>query len=546
MKILLMNPAFNGTMQSASLYPSTLLTLGSMLGPQPRMNLGPVKGVEVAIETILGVTPGHVAHTDESTTKALTETLQTHKPDIVGMGVSEGNINSIIWTCKKLRELDPTLKILVGGDFATLFPITTMKETGADVLLRGEADLSLRDLMAALVSGGTGKSLLGIPGLLIRDENSGEILSSYESSEIPILRPDYLEKIEYDMALLERSIGYATDVGIVGSRGCGFGGCPFCSVNIKQKLRRISDDRTIEILEQLHAFASDSEKKLTVNMSDPAFGGTKKGLIGLLNKMRGRFDASYLGVNLAVDQLLEQGEKGERKPSLDIIHMLATAGINYVELGVESFSDDLLKRIKCGRYTGEEASAVIIELANAGVKITVDTILTDIYSTVNELRDHVKLMLRTILGAREINPTCLYLSNPNPFVIPHPGTKYYAEVLAAHTEADWESGKITGKLSSDPDHPYYDLRVGVPDAISRAVKLDRISVVFDSVNFHDGPDQLIKAGLADHRLNWFCDQTMNVPDSVVLSFLLMKDRPINYIVKHYTEEKGAVELPLLG
>ncbi|MBU1165610.1 B12-binding domain-containing radical SAM protein [Candidatus Micrarchaeota archaeon] len=546
MKILFMNPALNDTTQATHLYPSTFLTLGSMLGSQPRMGLGPVRGVGVAIETIHGIRSDTGGMTTQITIAELTAALKSHQPDVVAMSVFDDNLLDVKWVCQKLRELNPDLKIIIGGHLATLLPITTLNETGADLLLRGEADLSIRELMEALVSGGEGSSLLGIPGLFVRD-HSGEILSSSASSEIPILRSEYLEKITYDMELLERSIGCASTVSIVGSRGCGFGGCSFCSVNIQQKLRRISDERTIEILKDLYQFVSvNGRSHIMFGMSDPAFGGTKKGLIRLLDKMCGSFDASHIGVNLAVDQLLESGKKGGRKPSLEIIQKLVYAGISRAELGVESFSDDLLNRIKCGRYTGEEASNVIIELARAGIGITLDSILTDFRSIMPELRTHIKLMLKTIMRVGELISDRFHISDPNQYILPFPGTRYYNEMLAAHNEPDWASGKIKGNASIDSGYPYHGLLVGIPDAISDTVELGRIAVALDAVNFHHDHGQLIRAGLADDRLDWFCDQVMYAPESVILSFLLLQDCPSKFIIDHYTEKKKTVPLPLLG
>ena len=148
---------------------------------------------------------------------------RTH-PDLIGMTVYTPHVPEVARAVQVARQAVPEATIVLGGPHVTFTAeetLTTMP--GADVVVRGEGDQILIDLVRALE---TGAGLEGVPGITYRRD--GQIV---EHPAPPPLDATQLPMPAFHLLPMERyhfaSLGgpFAT---VIASRGCPFQ-CTFCS-----------------------------------------------------------------------------------------------------------------------------------------------------------------------------------------------------------------------------------------------------------------------------------------------------------------------------
>ena len=90
-----------------------------------------------------------------------------HQPDIFGLSVMSTNINRGLKLLKMVKQAQPTVTTVLGGQHATLFDRLLLREVPeADMVLRGEGEESFPKLCQTLQRN---QSLTGLPGLSYRD-----------------------------------------------------------------------------------------------------------------------------------------------------------------------------------------------------------------------------------------------------------------------------------------------------------------------------------------------------------------------------------------
>ena len=90
------------------------------------------------------------------------------QPDLVGLSIMTFQRKTAMKIVELVRSLRPSARIVVGGYDPSLAtdPYTEKSAADADFIVRGEGELTLRDLLRAMESGG---DLSTIPGLSYRN-----------------------------------------------------------------------------------------------------------------------------------------------------------------------------------------------------------------------------------------------------------------------------------------------------------------------------------------------------------------------------------------
>ena len=185
-----------------------------------------------ALTSLAGnVSPRHrVAVADlilvQNSVRATVERLIREKdPEVVGMSVMTFQRKTAFKIAALIRSLKPRAKIVVGGYDPSLAPEEYKKpDSGIDYIVRGEGEITFRELLDALSDGGR---LEDIAGLSYRDgenwrDNVARPVHSLEGDEIKL--PDRDARVLSGYTMLGRQV----DV-IETSRGCTFD-CSFCSI----------------------------------------------------------------------------------------------------------------------------------------------------------------------------------------------------------------------------------------------------------------------------------------------------------------------------
>jgi radical SAM superfamily enzyme YgiQ (UPF0313 family) len=172
----------------------------------------------------------HVAVADlilvQQTVRETVERLVAeHNPDVAGLSVMTFQRKTALLLVKLLRSLQPHLRIVVGGYDPSLAPEAYMQPgVGIDYIVRGEGEITFRELLRAMESGA---AFGGIQGLLYLtadgwQKNPPRPVHSLEGDEIRLPRRSARVLSGYTM------LGRNVDV-VETSRGCTFD-CGFCSI----------------------------------------------------------------------------------------------------------------------------------------------------------------------------------------------------------------------------------------------------------------------------------------------------------------------------
>jgi radical SAM superfamily enzyme YgiQ (UPF0313 family) len=154
----------------------------------------------------------------------VTALVEAHAPDVVGLSVmtfQRGTARRIIGLVKALR---PQALIVAGGYDPSLAPeVYEAPDSGVDVIVRGEGDLTFRDLLRAVEAN---QSLAGIPGLSYRAGDRIVRNPAREVSELAgdVRPPNRAARVLSGYTFLGRPIDIVET-----SRGCTYD-CSFCSI----------------------------------------------------------------------------------------------------------------------------------------------------------------------------------------------------------------------------------------------------------------------------------------------------------------------------
>jgi anaerobic magnesium-protoporphyrin IX monomethyl ester cyclase len=162
----------------------------------------------------------------QTSVKATIERLvRDTQPDVVGLSVMTFQRPTARRVIALVRALAPDVRVVVGGYDPSLAPAEwTHPGLGVDVIVRGEGDVTFRDLVRAFE---TGAPLAGIKGIWYRD---GDVFQRTAPREISSLADETIRLPNRAARALSgyTMLGRPVDV-VETSRGCTFD-CSFCSI----------------------------------------------------------------------------------------------------------------------------------------------------------------------------------------------------------------------------------------------------------------------------------------------------------------------------
>ena len=285
------------------------------------------------------------------------------EPDVVGLSVMTFQRRTAQRVAALVRRLRPAATIVVGGyDPSLASEVYEDPAWGTDVIVKGEGDITFRELIRALEAG---TSLSTVAGLSYRD---GDTFQSTRPRPVSSLTGE-------DVRLPNRSARVLTGYTLLGrpidvvetSRGCTFD-CSFCSIiemrgrnfhtwSIERVLQDISDarDRGARAI-----FIVDDN--ITLNIA--RFEALCRAIIEA-----GLNDIDYL-VQAMTSSIASAGET--------LASLMRAAGFRYVFLGIENILDDDLAFLRAraknaarenGRRVGNASEAAIDVLHRHGMYV---------------------------------------------------------------------------------------------------------------------------------------------------------------------------------
>jgi len=171
--------------------------------------------------------------------------LKREKPDVIGFSLLTTTVANVLDTVAIIRKEMPGVPVMMGNHHATIFAEDLLKNGAADIIVRGEGEVTIVEAVKAL---GEGKSLEGILGLSYRQD--GKV---FHNPQRPVIKD--LDSLPYpawhlvdlfDEKYMELPlIGvYSTPLPVMASRGCPFH-CSFCSQDTQYKKVRLRKTKLV-------------------------------------------------------------------------------------------------------------------------------------------------------------------------------------------------------------------------------------------------------------------------------------------------------------
>jgi anaerobic magnesium-protoporphyrin IX monomethyl ester cyclase len=266
------------------------------------------------------------------------------EPDVVGLSVMTFQRHTALRIIQLIRRLRPTARVVVGGYDASLAPDAyTDPSAGVDFIVRGEGEITFRELVRAIEQGG---DFAGVGGLSFKcgesfTHNPDRPVSGLDGEQVRLPNRGARVLKGYTM------VGRQVDV-VETSRGCTFD-CSFCSI-IEMRGRNFHTynfDRVLADIRDARAHGAQAiflvDDNITLNVR--RFEGLCRAIIEA-----GLTDLDYT-VQAMTSAIANHGHT--------LAPLMRQAGFRYVFLGIENILEEDLAFLRAeakNRRRGEGAA----------------------------------------------------------------------------------------------------------------------------------------------------------------------------------------------
>ena len=156
--------------------------------------------------------------------------------DVIGINAPFTDSRIVLYPLvRKIKAVFPSVLVVIGGVLATTLPHQLIKESGADIVVKGEGEVAFARIL-------NGDLLSDIPGLVFKHVD-GSIIEHPERSQ-QLKSPNSIPPPGYDFRPMEEYVHWSPrgnkadrTLSLISSRGCPFT-CEFCSIPEKGQLWR--------------------------------------------------------------------------------------------------------------------------------------------------------------------------------------------------------------------------------------------------------------------------------------------------------------------
>jgi len=235
MRVLLLRPAAEKK-SMARVLPLGLLAIGSVLKRAGHQ----VKILDLRISN--------------SPDEELSSVMKSFNPQVVGIGVMTIECKYGFIDAAKVKKLNPDVTIIFGGPHCSHEPRFILNDPNVDLMVSGEGDLTIAELIDALEQG---RDIENISGIAYKKNGS-----YIRTADRPVIRD--LDKFdqEYDLINLERYFNFQSSMDffpvfrnkrflpLVTSRGCPFK-CTYCHDIFDKSIQYRSPKAVVDEIEYL-------------------------------------------------------------------------------------------------------------------------------------------------------------------------------------------------------------------------------------------------------------------------------------------------------
>ncbi|MBI5164731.1 MAG: cobalamin B12-binding domain-containing protein [Magnetospirillum sp.] len=249
------------------------------------------------------------------------------RPGVVGISAKTQNFACVRLVARLVKELDPTIPVIVGGPHASMARAQLLECPDIDVVAIGEGEETLVELLRTLEAG---KDLARVNGIVFRGDD-GRTITTPPRLNLPDLDTLPFPHSSAPAALKDYD-KYPPGAFrfVFATRGCPYG-CEFCgSRNIwSRKVRYRSPANVIAELKALRALGVKS-----VHFDDDTFGIARKNIEALCAGIRDEMPGLPWSCETTVNLI-----------DAESVGWMKQAGCTLIQIGVESGNDAMLRRI---------------------------------------------------------------------------------------------------------------------------------------------------------------------------------------------------------
>jgi radical SAM superfamily enzyme YgiQ (UPF0313 family) len=380
-------------------------------------------------------------------TDKMIEMIKEKQPQVVVLGDilhSYGGF-AVQWyfdqTAKKIKEVSPEIKIVVGGLWYSYLSKESLEQNPAiDFVVMGEGEVTFNELMDALNKGQT--NFKDIPGVASRE--NGNIVFGPVRDLITDL--DSLPLPAYDLFPMEKYVGHTywkPFTEIVTSRGCPHG-CTFCyewSEHDPRALKHFNRWRAKSakrVIDEVELLEKKFGVKVIVIQEDNFNVNGSRAREFCEEKIRRGLDMKWVSLGCASDWV-----KAEKD-----IPLMKKAGMFMGVFGIEVASEQELRKLDKG-ITIDQIYQTIEILRRNDIAIVGDIMIGFDYDTEQIIKDRFEF-------ADKVDPDILWVG----YLTPPPGSPHWADAIAKK----WVDPKNVDVLKWDFLHPVVPTNhLSIPD-----------------------------------------------------------------------------------
>ncbi|MFX0000591.1 MAG: B12-binding domain-containing radical SAM protein [Candidatus Hodarchaeota archaeon] len=356
--------------------------------------------------------------------KTIIQIIKDKNPIIIGIT----SITASIYEAYRLARLIKScfnIPLVIGGPHATFADEEILNESKFDIVVRGEGEETLIEIVKTIKENGNLENIKGISykkdGKIIKNE-SREFISNLNKLPFPARHLVPIDKY--------RTHAFT----IMTSRGCPFG-CSFCQVpgkdGLKWRYRSATNilEEIKEILKRnpnVKKVSGPEGKRPIIFFVDDNFMVSIKRIEEICSKIIDEGIKIYWDSNARVDTIANISE--------ELLDLLKKSGCLHLFLGVESGSEKTLKSYK-KQIKKMDALKAAERLKRKGIYFTGAFMLGYIQETKSDLN-------ATIQFAKKMEPTIAAFR----ILIPLPGTKIYEQYVKEDLIMDFNYSNYTSGI----------------------------------------------------------------------------------------------------
>jgi anaerobic magnesium-protoporphyrin IX monomethyl ester cyclase len=343
--------------------------------------------------------------------KKVLEKLKEYNPDLVGVTCGSPTFNQVKGFVKVVKEFNKNILVVAGGSHPSADPEGALKESEIDIVICGEGDYTILDILKAYDS----NDFSAILGIGFKNGNEvvitakRDFIQNLDDLAMPAFELVNIHEYYVPPSFCRESPAMTIET----SRGCAWG-CTYCTKAVFGRNFRYKSPQ--RVVDEFKKMAEIGYKE--IHVTDDMFTTSKervKEICRLLTEQ-----------NVKITWACPNGIRADRTDE-ELIQLMYNAGCYRVSFGVESGNQQVLNNIDKQQTLEQTKNA--FKICN---KVGMETHAYLILGLPGETEE---TMLQTIELAKEIKPTIAKFD----ILIPLPSTPLFHEWKDKYFKVkDWD------------------------------------------------------------------------------------------------------------